>query len=186
MLDPFDASTLDVASPLLSPLEPVSIAAATEEDKDNYAQFWASQLMESKEKKDEYAEMVDQHDGQAFVVLLTTQQPIEQEPSDDFKAYMLPCSSEEDDEKRRKSCQDFQDFLDTQRADDEKMQKDQVNCANEPHRRPPSVALIDDDICQLTFLKAQFANLGAAVTTFASGSDFLNKGHGVHEKDICW
>ena len=98
MLDPFDASTLDVASPLLSPLEPVSIAAATEEDKDNYAQFWASQLMESKEKKDEYAEMVDQHDGQAFVVLLTTQQPIEQEPSDDFKAYMLPCSSEEDDE----------------------------------------------------------------------------------------
>ena len=88
--------------------------------------------------------------------------------------------------KRRKSCQDFQDFLDTQRADDEKMQKDQVNCANEPHRRPPSVALIDDDICQLTFLKAQFANLGAAVTTFASGSDFLNKGHGVHEKDICW
>jgi len=96
MLDPFDASTLDVASPLMSPLEPVPIAAATEEDKDNYAQFWASQLMESKQKTDEYAEMVDEHDGQAFVVLLTTEP--EQEPPDDFKAYMLPCSSEDDDE----------------------------------------------------------------------------------------
>jgi len=49
-----------------------------------------------------------------------------------------------------------------------------------------SVALIDDDAGQLNFLKAQFANLGAAVTTFASGLDFLNRGCSPQEKVSCW
>ena len=49
-----------------------------------------------------------------------------------------------------------------------------------------SIALIDDDAGQLNFLKAQFANLGACVTTFASGLDFLNKGCSAPEKDVNW
>ena len=49
-----------------------------------------------------------------------------------------------------------------------------------------SVALIDDDAIQLKFLKAQFANLGACVTTFASGLDFLDRGCNAQEKEICW
>ena len=51
---------------------------------------------------------------------------------------------------------------------------------------PFSVALIDDDAGQLNFLKAQFANLGAAVTTFASGLEFLNRGCSPQENVICW
>jgi hypothetical protein len=43
-------------------------------------------------------------------------------------------------------------------------------------RRRLSVAVIDDDVIQGKLLMQQFAKLGAAVTTFASGLDFLNKG----------
>ena len=53
-------------------------------------------------------------------------------------------------------------------------------------KRRVSVALIDDDVCQRKFLMAQFAKLGAAVTPFASGLDFLSKGCSAQEKQICW
>ena len=49
-----------------------------------------------------------------------------------------------------------------------------------------SVALIDDDVDQLKCLKAQFANFGACVTTFASGLDFLDRGCNAKENEICW
>ena len=40
-----------------------------------------------------------------------------------------------------------------------------------------SIALIDDDILQLRLLGAQFSRLGATVTTFTSGTEFLSAPH---------
>ena len=49
-----------------------------------------------------------------------------------------------------------------------------------------SVALIDDDVSQRQILRAQFAKLGAVVTTFASGLDFLNQGCVTQKQQADW
>ena len=48
----------------------------------------------------------------------------------------------------------------------------------------PSVAVIDDDYFHLHFLSSQFSNLGASVSTFSSGEDFLRHVIDV-EKGVC-
>merc|ERR1712166_661908 len=42
----------------------------------------------------------------------------------------------------------------------------------------PAIALVDDDAVQLQLLKAQFTKLGANVSTFSSGDEFLRQRRG--------
>ena len=44
--------------------------------------------------------------------------------------------------------------------------------------QPPAIALVDDDAVQLQLLKAQFTKLGANVSTFSSGDEFLRQRRG--------